>query len=132
MLSVFLLLSLLGILRPSWADDQPTNITALNHEQAPSWVKEPDGRGTWSLVYGCIFTIFLCVWTAVHVNTPPDFVRPQWRWARKLGLVTLAVVWPDLILYIAFRERQEAGELEKYLNAAWRKHVRFLWASLCR
>ena len=68
MLSAFLLLWLLGIFWPSRADDQPANLTALNDERAPPWVKELKGRGTWGLVYGCIFTIFLCVWTAVHVN----------------------------------------------------------------
>ena len=122
--SVLLLLPLLSLLRPSGADEPPANLTALNEEPAAPWVKEPDGRGTWGLVYGCLFTIFLCVWTAVHVNIPPRDIKPRKRWLRKLYLVLVAVLAPEAVLYIAFCERQEAYALKKHLNAAWEKQVR--------
>ncbi len=35
------------------------------------WVSGPDHRGTLQLVFSCVFTLFLCVWTTVHVNIEP-------------------------------------------------------------
>jgi hypothetical protein len=34
------------------------------------WISEPSGRGTASLLYNCLITIFLCVWSATHSNIP--------------------------------------------------------------
>ena len=37
----------------------------------PTWVAGPGTRGTLSLVFSCVITLFLCVWTTVHVNIEP-------------------------------------------------------------
>ncbi|KAF2488631.1 hypothetical protein BU16DRAFT_520362 [Lophium mytilinum] len=37
------------------------------------WRSEPDGRGTASLLWSCIFTIFICTWSIIHIDVPhPD------------------------------------------------------------
>ncbi|MCJ1256716.1 hypothetical protein MMC24_004540 [Lignoscripta atroalba] len=51
------------------------------------WVDSPDGRGTIDIIWGCMLTIFLCVWTVLTLNVPaPDttlwaFTRNKIRWA---------------------------------------------------
>lgn len=51
------------------------------------WVNSPDGRGTIDIVWGCILTIFLCVWTVLTLNVPaPDttlwaFTCVKLKWA---------------------------------------------------
>lgn len=51
------------------------------------WVNSPDGRGTIDIVWGCILTTFLCVWTVLTLNVPaPDttlwaFTRIKLKWA---------------------------------------------------
>ena len=51
------------------------------------WVNSPDGRGTIDIIWGCILTIFLCVWTVLTLNVPaPDttlwaFTRMKMKWA---------------------------------------------------
>lgn len=51
------------------------------------WVNSPDGRGTIDIIWGCILTTFLCVWTVLTLNVPaPDttlwaFTRIKLKWA---------------------------------------------------
>ena len=80
------------------------NLTALNTEIAPSWVQAPDGRGTWSLLYSCVFTLSLCVWTAVHLNLPKHGERDTQRFFRKFGWVLLAIFAPELGVFAAFQQ----------------------------
>lgn len=36
-----------------------------------AWQPAPQGRGTLSILWTCILTMILCVWTALHLNVPP-------------------------------------------------------------
>ena len=73
MATLVLVLDLWGLPRRALAGptQAPTqNFTALRTDIAPPWVPDPDNRGTWSLLYSCVFTLVLCVWTAIHLNIP--------------------------------------------------------------
>src|SRR5438552_12080960 len=37
----------------------------------PAYVPNPTGRGTVGLLTSCALTLFLCVWTAIHINVFP-------------------------------------------------------------
>ena len=41
----------------------------------PGWRSEPDGRGTWSILWTCLVTIFLCTWSSLHLS-----VKDQHDW----------------------------------------------------
>lgn len=60
--------SLMIFLPTAWpkiaAAAQPQNMT-VRRTQFVS-----DTRGTWSLLYSCIFTLALCVYSAIHLNIP--------------------------------------------------------------
>lgn len=51
------------------------------------WVNSPNGRGTIDIVWGCILTTFLCVWTVLTLNVPASdttlwaFTRIKLKWA---------------------------------------------------
>lgn len=51
------------------------------------WVDSPDGRGTIDIIWGCILTTFLCVWTVLTLNVPAPnttlwaFTRIKLKWA---------------------------------------------------
>jgi len=47
----------------------------MNVTLAPSFVPNPSGRGTLGLLWECLFTYFLCLWTVVHTNTNPTDSR---------------------------------------------------------
>lgn len=80
------------------------NLTALQTEVSPSWVADPSGRGTWSLLYSCIFTLVLCVWTSIHLNVPPSDDSAARSWARKVKWLVIALFAPEIVVFAAFQQ----------------------------
>lgn len=87
------------------------NLTALRTDIAPPWVPDPDNRGTWSLLYSCVFTLVLCVWTAIHLNVPSYHESHRSQWLRKLKWVLLAIIAPELGVYTACEQYFQAKKL---------------------
>jgi hypothetical protein len=99
-----LLISLLYFLRSDFAFAAPIrNLTALRTDIAPAWVANPSGRGTWDLLYSCTFTIFLCVYTAIHLNAPPEESGFRF-WLRKTKWVCIAIIAPEVVVYTSFEQ----------------------------
>lgn len=94
--------------------------TKLNSSQltdfAPAWVSEPDGRGTWKVLSSCVVTLFLCVFTAIHLNVGPAGESTTGWWIHKCKWVGIAVISPELVLYSAGKQWFSAGRLSKKLN----------------
>jgi hypothetical protein len=59
------------------------NLTTLQTVIAPAWVADPAGRGTWSLLYSCLFTLLLCVYIVIHINVPSPNDTNLTFWLRK-------------------------------------------------
>ena len=96
----------------SWAASAPSrNLTALNTEIAPAWVDDPDSRGTWSILYSCVFTLVLCVWTAIHLNIPGHGETQCQQWLRKVKWVLIAIFAPELGTFAAWQQWWRAGQL---------------------
>jgi len=92
---------LLQYIRPALAAPLQI-ITALNTEFAPSWVDDPSGRGTWNLLYSCVFTLGLCVWSAIYLNDPSRHESVWQGWRRKVKWVVIALFAPELVVFVAF------------------------------
>ncbi|RYP75180.1 hypothetical protein DL771_002505 [Monosporascus sp. 5C6A] len=99
---------------PAWRPPLD-NLTALNTEFAPSWVVEPGGRGTWSLLYSCVFTLALCVYSAIHLNVPPPGDRFHY-YRRKTVWVLIAIFAPEVVLFTAWSQWLSATTLCRKLN----------------
>ena len=80
------------------------NLTAINTQYAPAWVPEPSGRGTWSLLYSCLFTLGLCVYTAIHVNIPARGEHSSRQWLRRMKWAFAAVFAPELGVFTAWQQ----------------------------
>ncbi|KUJ17077.1 uncharacterized protein LY89DRAFT_550286, partial [Mollisia scopiformis] len=78
------------------------NLTALRTDIAPAWVSSPGGRGTWEILYSCLFTLLLCVYTAIHMNVPPAGESKFAFWLRKTKWVAIAVFAPEIVVVNAF------------------------------
>ena len=118
MATLVLALNLCGLPRRAWA--APTqaltqNFTALRTDIAPSWVPDPDNRGTWSLLYSCVFTLVLCVWTAIHLNVPSYHESQLSQWLRKSKWVLLAIIAPEFCVYTACEQYLEVKNLIRQL-----------------
>ncbi|KAF8855012.1 hypothetical protein BDZ45DRAFT_805329 [Acephala macrosclerotiorum] len=132
-----------------WAIQQgnaiPTQIIARHNttedstqQYEPRWVAGPRTRGTLGLVFSCVITLFLCVWTTVHVNIEPDNeVNPTLvrmirirrlresktllkllakRVVRKLGWSFVTLLVPEGVMAIAAYERRTAHLLLDAIN----------------
>lgn len=114
MATLVLILNLCGVPRRALAapTQAPTqNFTALRTDIAPPWVPDPDNRGTWSLLYSCVFTLVLCVWTAIHLNVPSYHESHISQWLRKLKWVLLAIIAPEFGVYTACEQYSRAKKL---------------------
>jgi hypothetical protein len=65
------------------------------------WIAEPSGRGTAGLLYNCLVTIFLCVWSALHINILERNASWMQNLLYKAGLALLAIIAPEYIFYNA-------------------------------
>jgi len=104
----------LSVLASTWSPPLG-NETSLRTEFAPGWVHEPPVRGTWSILYGCVFTLVLCVYSVIHLNVP----RPGTRWnhyTRKGAWMLIALVAPEVVLFTAWLQWTSARRFCRDLN----------------
>ena len=94
--------------------------STLTTVYAPLWVPEPNGRGTWSILYSCVFTLTLCVWSAIHQNIPRRGEGKIWQWLRKTKWVFIAIFAPELVLYSAWQQYYLAQRFRKDMMNIWR------------
>jgi hypothetical protein len=65
------------------------------------WITEPSGRGTAGLLYSCLLTIFLCVWSALHVSIPEQNTSWSQNFLYKVKLAVIAIIAPEYVFLIA-------------------------------
>ena len=79
------------------------------------WQPEPDGRGTWSILWSCLATIILCTWSALHQPVPTR--HGKWRLStRKLGRTLLAIMAPEITLMNAANNWFQARAFSKHMK----------------
>ena len=83
-----------------------SNATASDIREG--WVSSPNGRGTLDIVWSCLITIFLCVWTSLHLNVPASHETYVQRWARKLRWCVQATMAPEFVVGFATGQKVEA------------------------
>ncbi|KAF8252558.1 hypothetical protein K440DRAFT_657783 [Wilcoxina mikolae CBS 423.85] len=93
----------------SW---RPTlgNDTALFSIPAPSWVPEPQYRGTWGIIYSCTLTLILTVYKSLHLNVPAHLDSYRY-YLRGIKWAAIALVAPEFVLNYAFVQWHEAIRL---------------------
>lgn len=86
-----------------------------NENSTITWKPEPLSRGTWSILSTCVLTMFLCIWTAVHLNVP----QPQSTvraFLRKTRWLILGLFAPELVVFIAWSQYNAAKSTADSLN----------------
>jgi hypothetical protein len=51
-----------------------------------------------------VFTLALCVWTAIHLNVPPQGEDQHRQWCRKAKWVLVAIFAPELAVFTAWQQ----------------------------
>ena len=75
------------------------------------WVSDPTGRGTISLVFSCLLTLGLCVWSAMHLNIPPHDELPAQTLMSNFKWGLIGIFGPELVVFAAWRQYNSAKEL---------------------
>lgn len=73
------------------------------------FVQEPDGRGTVGLLWHCLFTWFLCLWSLFYVNIPALNERKTSSVGRKVFYLVLGAVAPEWIATMAAIQYRNAS-----------------------
>ena len=109
------------------------SVQARNEPLHNGWVPEPSGRGTWSILWSCLATIFICTWSALHLSVPKKHGQ-AYLFFRKLGWMLVAAVAPEIVLYNAANNFFEARDLVKHLRSKGHQkwtlvHTQFAFAN---
>jgi hypothetical protein len=73
----------------------------------------PNYRGTLDILWSCLFTIFLCCWTAIHVDIPPPGSPWQQQYLDRTICLLIGTIAPEIFIYIAFFERMGVRNYHK-------------------
>ena len=113
-----------------------TTVFARNDTILHGWHSESHERGTWSILWGCLATIFICTWSVLHLDVPDRSASDLKRFATRAGFTLLAIIAPEVFLAIAIDDTLQSFILSKTMNRdvdrqqgreAWSlTHVRFL------
>jgi hypothetical protein len=93
------------------------------------WVSDGNNkRSTISLLYSCLFTIFLCTWSAMHLSVPSESDSQLHIFLRKSKWMLVGVVAPEFIAAAAIQEMYAARMLtqsvrmkSQYAERCWIK-----------
>jgi hypothetical protein len=99
----------------------PTILSYSSSTLTPSkrgWVNQPDGRGTFDIIWSCLATLLICVWVMLHLNVPAKEDTTWTLFLRKIRWLGLTILAPELLMLFASgqwasakRSVTEMGEL---------------------
>ena len=81
------------------------------------WTPESGGRGTWSIIWSCLSTTFICLWVAFHPNVPAPTDNRWHILLRRLQWVALGVLIPEWVAYTAVDQWASARYYRNKLQA---------------
>lgn len=73
-----------------------TNSTLIS-----GWVDQPNGRGTFDIIWSCLFTIFLCIWSVQCLNLPAQNENHWHVFKRKFKWALIAIFGPEFLMTFA-------------------------------
>jgi hypothetical protein len=90
------------------------DLHTLNNRAAPDSCNDINNcRKLFDIVWGCLATIFACTWVSVHPNVPaPNESRLALFW-RRLKMMLIAAIAPEIMVAFAARQFFAARALSK-------------------
>ena len=74
----------------------------LNDLQARfGWVGQPNQRGTIDIIWSCVVTLGICVWTMLHLNVPAKSDSQFKLFIRRARWMAIAILAPELVMLFA-------------------------------
>ena len=102
---------------------QPFNVSVVTNNGtdelrrlvAPSWVNNPNVRGTMSILQSCILTLVACIYTALHLDVPRKTTWYHLLW-QKTKWVLITLFAPELAVFVAASQLRYAWDLRSELR----------------
>lgn len=113
MVAVYGWISLLSFVIPVLGPPVPN---ATEPRVEPAFVPNPHGRGTINVLFSCIITLGLCIWTAVHPDVIANKTSRGYLISGGYGMVA-ALACPEMVVSNALHQWRSA----KRLHAEWCK-----------
>jgi hypothetical protein len=95
------------------------NKTVLNSKIAPAWATTSNIRSASSLLWTCVLTLAICVYTVIHINVPPPNETQCRYFLRKTKWVVIAILAPEVALAMALQQWSAARVLKLELNSIY-------------
>lgn len=93
------------------------NLTLLRTDITPAWAAAANYRGTSDILWSCLLTLTACIYNAIHLNVPRGHETKLRRLGRKIAWVATALFAPEIVLFAAYSQYEEARKLVEVLNA---------------
>ncbi|KAJ6573059.1 hypothetical protein DFH09DRAFT_1312334 [Mycena vulgaris] len=77
-----------------------------------------DCRRLFDIIWGCLTTVFACTWVSVHPNVPPPDQNWLARLRRRLGMMLMAVIAPEVMVGFAARQLFVAWKFSRKFKVA--------------
>jgi hypothetical protein len=90
-----------------------------------------DSRTLWDIIWSCAATLFACTWTAIHPNIPGVEERKLAIASRRLLIMVMALIAPELIIAWAARQFFSARKAAKDFNDTFDAQLGQVQSSLC-
>ncbi|KAG2136382.1 uncharacterized protein EDB93DRAFT_1169690 [Suillus bovinus] len=81
-------------------------------------------RSLWDIIWSCVATLFACTWTAIHPNIPGMDEGKFTVFSRRLGIMMMALIAPELIITWATVQFLSARDTAKAFNDAFGVQLR--------
>ena len=101
-------------------------------EKTVGWVPEGGTRSTLALLWSCLFTMFLCTWTALHFNVPGPHDSKWTVFVRKAKWMCIGLLAPEFVTAVALYELDIVTHIKRKVNSNSIRFVRSPVAMLYR
>ncbi|KAG2112824.1 hypothetical protein BD769DRAFT_1114818 [Suillus cothurnatus] len=81
-------------------------------------------RTIWSIISSSVLTLFACIYSAIHPNIPSPKDSPDGIVRRRLGIMIMALITPELIVTWAMRQWFSARQITRQFEKLGYPNVR--------
>jgi hypothetical protein len=97
-----------------------TCTTTSDSFEAPTFTT----RTIWSIISSSVLTLFACIYSAIHPNIPSPKDSPDGIVRRRLGIMIMALITPELIVTWAMRQWFSARQITRQFEKLGYPNVR--------
>lgn len=97
-------------------DRTSSPLFVMSNSTTVGWTSEPAARGTLGLVWGCLATIFICTWSALHLNLPAEEDGAWTRAVNQAQYTVAGLLAPEWFAFNAFNDLELAIEIRRRVS----------------